>query len=241
MRFDSLPEGVFEANSLVADTYLTQVARNGVGHGADHLGRGIPGVAQGVLEGLDGILQDVFGAVTPPHLAEREAGAPGRWRGVVMGIQRARYLQGCKHQCRQRVLALTPFGTTVMYVVAASVRETQAGLHVPQHTCPCFRVWRTASCRGISVREKLPRRRGACPKGNYCSMHVKFLAPRPMQFFLQPLLPPCRQILTLNQQVSMSWLPGQLGGLLKGSRDPPALAWAFSSLTISARNVEFSA
>ena len=46
---------------------------------------------------------------------------------------------------------------------------------------------------------------------------------------------------TLNQQVSMSWLPGQLVGVVKVSSDPPALVRAFSSLVIWARSMEFSA
>lgn len=37
----------------------------------------------------------------------------------------------------------------------------------------------------------------------------------------------------------MSWLPGQLGGVLKASGDPPV--GTLSSLMILARNVEFSA
>lgn len=45
-----------------------------------------------------------------------------------------------------------------------------------------------------------------------------------------------QQIPTLNQQVSMSWPPGQLGGVVAASGDPPA-----SSLAILARNDAFSA
>lgn len=49
-------------------SYLTQVARDGVSDGADYFGRGVPGEAHRVLEWLDGVLQDVFRAVTPTHL-----------------------------------------------------------------------------------------------------------------------------------------------------------------------------